>query len=150
MSNPAAAPAPISINGIDYLMSPLTSKDITELNMFIKQEILATAKEFCKDESNKNIIDATMKAAMEQTRTVDWIVDSSLLQSVDRLIYLFWMGIRNNPPRPSRSVFAAAALNDWDTYFDIFMDTLQLVNPFLQLKKGEKKGVEEEAEIQSA
>ena len=148
MSNPAAAPAPITINGTEYLMAPLTSKDITELNMFIKQEILATAKEFCKDESNKSIIDATMKAAMEQTRTVDWIVDSTLLQSMDRLIYLFWMGVRNNPPRPSRSVFATMMLNDWSAYFDTCMDTLQLVNPFLQLKERKEVPVRDQPPTQ--
>jgi len=84
MSNVAAAPVAITLNETEeFLMSPLTDRDITELNNFIKKDILDLARSFCSTESNKMIIEATMKIAMEQVGKVDWILDSDLLQNLD-------------------------------------------------------------------
>ena len=135
MANPSAAPAPFAMGGVDYLMSPLTDRDIQELNNFIRQEILTTAREFCKSETNKAIIEATMKVAMDKVAIVDWIIDSDLLQSVDRIGYLLWMGVRNNEPKPQRGAFVRALLDNWDGNFEVCMNTLQLVNPFLLKRK---------------
>jgi len=129
--NISAAPVLFKLGEQEFLMSPLTDRDIQELNNFIKQNILAAAREFCKSENNINMINAVMKAAMEQVSKVDWILNSDLLESVERIAYLLWLGVRNNPPKPSRSDFMQTLMQDWNENFKICMDTLQLINPFL-------------------
>jgi len=140
MTNPSGAPVAFTIAEQEFLMSPLTDRDIQELNNFIKQDILKNAKEFCKTETNVTIIEATMKAAMAQVSKVDWIINSDLLQSVERISYLLWMGVRANAPKPTRAVFTNLLLSDWETNFDLCMETLQLANPFL-LKRQTKEEV---------
>ena len=141
MTNPSGAPVSVTISETEFFMSPLTSKDIGELNNYIKQELLSSAKESCKDESNQMIVDAMMRAAMGQIRSVDWISDFKLLQSADKLSYLLWLGVRKNDPKPTREAFTILMLQTWEENFEKGMAALQLVNPFLQ-----KKEEEEEAE----
>ena len=131
MSNPAGAPTSITLGDAEFLMAPLTDRDIQELNNFIKQDILKNAKDSCRSETNIILVEATMKAALAQVSKVDWILNSDLLQSIDRIAYLLWMGVRSNPPKPTREMFTEVLLQDWAEYFDICMEAMQLVNPFL-------------------
>ena len=143
MSNITAAPAPFKLGDQDFLMSPLTDRDIQEVNNFIKQDILTAAREGCKNETNIIIVQAMMKAAMEQASKVDWIMDSTLLQTIDRLTYLIWIGTRNNNPKMTRVSFAKLFMEDWEKNIDICMEALQNVNPSLLRKKMEQKVTEE-------
>lgn len=129
--NPSGAPTPLNLNGVDYLMSPLTDEDTDELNNFLKQRVLTTARSFCEGEKNKDIIDATMKAAMDKAVNVDWMSNPELLENVPGMVYLLWIGVRKNDPKPSRAEFKKALEQDWEVNLDRAMDALKLVNPFL-------------------
>jgi len=135
MSNISAAPVAFKMNDVEYLMSPLTDRDIDELNNFIKQGILSAAKEFCENTRSQDIINATMKAAMDKVSSIDWLTNPDLLETAENVTYLLWMGARNNNPKPTRGEFKKAVLLDWSTNFDLCMEILQLVNPFLLKKK---------------
>lgn len=139
MSNIAASSMEIELSGNVFTMSPLRDKEIQEVNLFIKKDILNTAREFCKTESDERIVQATMKAAMEQASKIDWILNFGLLQTIDRVAYLFWVCIKNNPPQPSRDVFTAILLSDWEINFDKCMDALKLVNPTLMKQKKDQE-----------
>ena len=76
-----------------------------------------------------------MKVAMQQVGNLDWIVDSDLLNSIERISYLLWMGVRNAPPKPSKSQFMQELIEDWNTNFELCMNAMQLVNPFLMRNK---------------
>lgn len=131
MSNVSGAPAPFKVNDVSFSMSPLTDQDTQELNNFLKQRVLQTAREFCRGETDKNIIDATMKAAMDKAVDIDWMSDPGLLESLDPCVYLFWLGCRNNEPKKTREEFKREMMQDWESNFDEAMGALRLVNPFL-------------------
>lgn len=133
MSNPQAAPVHLVLSGQEFLMSPFTDRDIGELNNFIRMQILASARDSMMTPGTPAVIvEATMKAAVAETLKIDWVTDPDLLSNSERIIYLFWMGIRNHPPRPSKTDFSSLLLQDWEKNFPACMDALQAVNPTLR------------------
>lgn len=146
MGNIAAAPVGIILSGQEFIMSPLRDKDVQEINNFIKQDILNTARTFCKTEPDDRIVQATMKAAMEQASKVDWLLNFDLLQTIERVAFLFWVCVKNSAPNPTRVDFTKIMIEDWEKNFDICMDALKLVNPTLMKQKKDQEDEEDNQE----
>lgn len=134
MANLSAAPAPFTINGTQYYMSPLTGKDREELNNFIRVGIMQTARAFLVGEKDQKVIDATMRAALDKASRVDWMTDDSNLNSFPVISYLLWLGVKANDASVTREAWEEALLKEFDVNVDAAMLAFQLANPFAGTK----------------
>jgi hypothetical protein len=120
-----------TLNGVEYTFSPLTDEKIQEVNNHIKGKILETAQNFCAGSRNQQVIDATMKAAMQETQKVDWILNPDLLQNVDTISYLLWVSVREKSEKITFSDWKNVLMADWEPNFEASMRAMSIVNPTL-------------------
>ena len=100
-------------------------------NLYLRKKVLDTAKDFCKGETNRIIVESTMKVAMEKAQSIDWLMDPTLLENVDNISYLCWISVRDENLQPSFEAFKSEMLKDWEANFNECMDAVILVNPTL-------------------
>lgn len=132
MGNPQASACPVTLNGTEYSMSPLTDRSIGEVNNRIKRDIIMVARESLGDEQNLVIIDATMKAAMSQAMLVDWMSDPERWMNGYSLIHMFFLCIKENTERTFED-FSSDLMAD-EKGIDSCYDAFGIVHPFMSGK----------------
>lgn len=133
MSNPSASPAPVTINGKTYRMSPLTDRDIGEINNYIRSKYIKVARDSIEENTPPHLIDATIRTAMQEAQKLDWMRDPKLLNAPDVLIYMFWLSLKTETG-VTQDEFAKDVFEDIDC-LDTCLDTFMLIQPLMGNRK---------------
>jgi len=79
-SQATAAPIEVTINGNVYKVSPLTDKDIGELDNWLRMRLITLARETAKglpDDERQKLMDDAFRSAM----SMSWIKDRGLIRN---------------------------------------------------------------------
>ena len=98
MSETAAA-YPIRLGGVDYLVSPLSDKDLAELDNYVRATHIRVAVESTKS------FDAATQAqlrgyAIEQASSITFASEqgAKIMRSLEGIARMLWQGIKHNNP----------------------------------------------------
>jgi len=130
MSNPQASPALVSINGNEYLVSPLTDRNIGEINNYIRSQAIKTARESFDPNDPPEVKELTLRIAIQEAAKVDWTETPGIITNPDYMMYVFWTALRKNHPELTRETFTQEVLEDPEAVGNL-MDAFTLVQPFL-------------------
>lgn len=104
MTNITAAPYDLVLTDKEgkkhsYRMSPLTDKDIVELDHYVQSEFIARARESCKDADDREAR-LTIEIALEKSAAVGFTTEygARLMGTVDGLTRLVWQSLKTLQP----------------------------------------------------
>jgi len=137
VSNPQASPVSVDINGNDYRMSPLTDRNIGEINNYIRSNLIKAARESLTDDTPQNLVDTTLRVAMKEAQKLDWMRDAELIQSPEVLLYVFWLSFQKESPC-TKDELATDLFTDMDA-LDRCMDSFMLIQPLMGNRKAARK-----------
>ena len=95
-----AAPVELRLGGHSFRMSPLTDRDIAELDNWLRTRVIRTARESLSPDTSPNdrqlVIDSAVRVAMSMT----WMSGDGARQmaTLDGMAQLLWQGIQHNHP----------------------------------------------------
>lgn len=96
-----AASAPLTFaDGTTYQMSPLSDKDIAELDAWVQSRIICMARESLPKDATQSERDETLRIAMQTASSVTWMSGqgAKLLATVQGWTRLVWQTIKRNHP----------------------------------------------------
>ena len=149
-----AAPVTLTLNGVEYRMSPLTDADMGELERWIQRQVLEVAREslpplpdpgdshaylVCKNEREMII-----RMAIEEScrASLDSAMGMNLLSSLQGLARIYWMQLRKHHPQITVSeVYGLLADKGIREKLDMESTVLNAPPPDLVKKKTGKSGV---------
>ena len=138
MGNPQASSAPVMIGETEYRISPLTDRDIGEINNYLRSQAIRAARQSINVAEEPAMAELTLRIAMQEANKIDWTKDPSLITGQDCIIYVFWLGMRREHPDLTQEEFSRLLLADPDALEGI-MDAFMLVQPFLGGSEGNSK-----------
>lgn len=88
------------LGGVEYRMSPLTDRDISELDEWIQTEHIRLARASLGPECTQAERDETLGIAMRQARTLSWMSPegAAIMGTVDGVARVIFQGLRENHP----------------------------------------------------
>jgi hypothetical protein len=98
-----SSPRPIRLGGKEYLMSPLSDRDIEELDQWLKSKVIQMAidaiPQNASDQICRSVLDSANRVAME----ISWMSPEGARQmrTLDGMARLFWQSIKINHPEMS-------------------------------------------------
>lgn len=96
-----AASAPLTFaDGTTYQMSPLSDKDIAELDAWVQSRIICMARESLPEGATQSERDETLRVAMQTASSITWMSGqgAKLLATVPGWTRLVWQTIKRNHP----------------------------------------------------
>ncbi len=95
-----ATPVEFIIDDVTYKMSPLTDRDIAELDEWVQSRFIRAARESLDETTPADIWERTMRLAMREALTLSWMRPpaSAIFQSIDGLARLAWQSMKRNHP----------------------------------------------------
>lgn len=108
-----AAPVEIRLGGHSFRMSPLTDRDIAELDHWLRARVIRTARESLSSdtslEDKQLVIDSAVRVAMSMT----WMSGDGARQmaTLDGMAQLLWQGIHHNHPTTTPEEIRASLLD---------------------------------------
>jgi hypothetical protein len=137
MSNPQAAAAPLEVAGKSFLMSPLSDKDVGEINKRLQASILKIARasidEDCTEEDRRLIMDIALDRALK----TDWLKDADVMNDPQNIIQIFWQGVAKNNPGMTRDEFGVLLLQNAPESLETTWDVFELQNPLVSGKNSQ-------------
>lgn len=112
MPNITGASGEVTIGEHVYTMSPITDRDIGDLNIWLRAKMIAAARESIPSGANQRVEDNTMSVAMRVASKMDWLNDPSTLTMPENLLRLIWQLMRKRQPDLTSEVFYAELLAD--------------------------------------
>lgn len=116
MSDEAAitgAAVPLKIGDKEFMMSPLTDRDIVELDLWVQAKYVQIARESARDENlqERNRIE---ELATKTAASLTWMhgTGAQILASVDGMARLVWQAVRKNHPSVSLSELRALMFSE--------------------------------------
>ena len=107
-----AAPVPINLGGTEYLVSPLTDKDLVSLDEYIRHIHIKTAVDSCKN-MPQEIADKALSMAVKQASSMTFMSPegAGLIKSVAGVARILWLGIKHNHPTVTHEDISAKMLD---------------------------------------
>lgn len=99
--NVAGAPSVLILeNGKELRMSPLTDRDIAELDQWVQARLIQNARKSLPPDATQADRDETLRLAMQESLTVSWLtgVGAKMMLTVDGIARLAWQGVHKNHP----------------------------------------------------
>ena len=99
--NITAAPTPLVLGGTQYLMSPLTDRDIAQLDEWIRTRLLQTVRQSLKDQDvDDDDYEREMRIAQKSALSLTWLSGegAKILGTVDGMSRLVLQSVGRNHP----------------------------------------------------
>lgn len=102
MSDETAARMPLTLDGVTYLMSPLTDRDIIELDRWVQAQCINVTRQNLElfppktQAEREELLSIAMKTAM----TLTWMsgVGARMVSTLDGAVQLVWQSIHHAHP----------------------------------------------------
>jgi hypothetical protein len=127
-----AAPVPVKIGGVEYLMTPLTDADITALDNWLRARVIRMARSSLTADSTDAEEEMTMRQAFRFASTLTWLSNDGLklINTLDGLSRLFWQGLRKNHPQVTTDqirgwIVDQEAMREFTDAFDVANNLLK-------------------------
>ena len=130
MSNPQASAVPVQINGKSFRVSPLTDRNIGEVNHYLRSKAIKTARESLDKDTPPDLVDATLRIAIQEASKIDWTDDVSLIMAPDCMMYIFWLSLQREHPNYTQEDFSQDVGSDPECLARI-MDAFNICQPFM-------------------
>ena len=134
MSNVAGAPVPLRLGDTEYRMSPLDDGDLAELDLWLRAEVIKTARASLDESSTPGERELTMRAAHDYAGrlTVMSPEGARRMATLDGIARYVYFGIRRNHPEVTATDIRAALLDPRgapnEAEIDRAMDAFALAN----------------------
>jgi hypothetical protein len=115
MASMTAAPAPLEFaDGTKYRISPLTDKDIEELDMWVQSRVIENARNSITPNMSVAERAETLEIAMKLSLSVSFTSDigAKMIATVPGMTRLVWQSIRKNHPEVTESELRKHMLNE--------------------------------------
>lgn len=128
MPNITGAPGEVTINQRVFIMSPITDKDVGELNNWLRGRMLSAARASIPEGSpdEEKIMDQAMRSALK----MDWMANRHLMTSPEHLLRMLWQLMRKEQPNLTSEEFSRELLAD-PAALTRCRDTFRLLHPLL-------------------
>jgi hypothetical protein len=96
-----AAPVPLRLNGVEYILSPLTLADLAELTRWKRAQIMRDALVNLPADASKELREAITREANEQGVAFAIMSQAGMqavFQDPDATIRAFWLSVRKRQP----------------------------------------------------
>lgn len=96
----ASARRPIRFGNTEYLASPLTDRDIAELDEWIQEHYIDLARRSLRSSTSEADRELTMRVAMREALTLTWLSGQGarIIGTIDGLTRLLWQMVQHNHP----------------------------------------------------
>lgn len=96
-----AAAVPIQIGGQEYLMSPLTDQDISEIDEWLRARVIRAAMQAIPGNAEAGARDAALAQAMKVAMTISWVSGDGpkMMSSVDGIARILWQSLKHRHPK---------------------------------------------------
>lgn len=100
MAHITAAPAPVHVGDKEFMMSPLTDRDIEEVNNWLRGTFLRIVKESFDATWTPGDRDEALGAAIARARKMTFMSGEGmeLMRSSEAVARLLWQGVKKNHP----------------------------------------------------
>jgi hypothetical protein len=100
---------PIKLNSVVYNVSPLTDKDTSELDEYVRFVHMETAKKAAKD-ADPEIKQMIVSAAVGQASSLSFMSPqgAAIIKGIDGVSRILWHGIKHNHPEVTHEFIRAA------------------------------------------
>ena len=100
MPQMSAARFPIPFSDVTYYMSPLTDRDIDELDNWLRASYLQMARNSLEGVTDQELRRETLQIAMDHARTLSWMQGegSEIAGTLEGITRVLWQGMRHNHP----------------------------------------------------
>lgn len=112
-----AATFPITFDGVEYLLSPLTDADISSLDGWLRHRIIETAAAAAESITNPEIRQLVIDRAIERAMQLTWLSGrgTQMMASPDGLARMMWTMLQKRHPGVSYEKLRAAMFNEANT-----------------------------------
>lgn len=95
-----AAPVPFDMGSVEFQLSPLTDRDISELDNWLRARMVRAARESLPDDATPEQRQETIGAAVVATAGVCLLSDlcASVMATPDGLARVIWQSVKRNHP----------------------------------------------------
>lgn len=95
-----AASDPLVLGDREFQMSPLTDKDIAELDSWIQSRCIEIARNSLPPDASQELRNETIQSAIEVAMSMTWLSGrgAKILATVQGMTRLVWVSIRKNHP----------------------------------------------------
>jgi len=133
--DPAAAPAEITLGEGKYRMSPLTDRDISELDNWLRVQTLRLARESCAG-ADDDTMDRVMRVAFTHVNELTWTGPSgrALMGTIDGVARLVWQTIKAQHPDMTHDKVRVCLLDP--RTLSAAIDVFDMLNGVIPKKKG--------------
>ena len=100
MENLAAASFPIQLAGEEYHLSPLSERDIEELDHWMQADLIRIARSGLTDDMTPAEREEVLGAAIREASRVQWFSADGArrMRSADGIARVLWQGLRKRHP----------------------------------------------------
>ncbi len=109
-----AASVPFDMGSVEYQLSPLTDRDISELDNWLRARMVRAARESLPDDATPEQRQETIGAAVVATAGVCLLSDlcASVMATPDGLARVIWQSVKRNHPGIMPNDVEAALLKE--------------------------------------
>jgi hypothetical protein len=100
MSNVAAATIPIQLAGQEFQLSPLTDRDIQELNNWLQSQVIQAARGALTDDMAQDQRDEILGAAVREASKVSWFSADGArrMRTIEGVSRILWQSLKRLHP----------------------------------------------------
>ena len=115
MPDVTAASYPLTLNGITYSLSPLTDRDIEEVNNWLRASVINMARDSLTSDMSKDERSEILGVAMKEARSLSWMHGEGskiITQSIDGVSRVMYQGVVKNHPNVTFADFLSNMYKD--------------------------------------
>jgi len=115
MGNVVGAPAPFkAMNGEEYMISPLTDKDMGEVDIWLRSRVLGNVMEAMPANLSDQMRARLERQAVKEAAELSWMSPEGMkhLATVDGMCRLLWIGARKNHAGLAYETLHRAVMDD--------------------------------------
>lgn len=123
------AAVPVTINGVEYFMTPLSDENYEELDNWVRMRIVSIARASYTPDMRQADRDELMRQALESAASAVWASDlgARLTRTKDGIAKYLSVGLRVRHPECTHEWVRKLILHD-DKALDALMDAWELAN----------------------
>lgn len=100
MADVTAAPMPLMLAGTEYLMCPLSDKDIAELDNWLRSGMIKAASDSLTDDMSQAARDEVLRVAITEARSTSFLTGTGarVMATPDGIARVLWQGLKRRHP----------------------------------------------------
>lgn len=133
-----AASVPIVLeDGTTYQFSPLSDRDLAELDAWLQSKVIQIARQSLTPDLSQKERDETLSLAMREASNVSFLTKAGQTQlaTISGMVHLLWMSIRKNHPDVSEDTLQSKLMENIDN-IRIITDKFREVNKVYARRNG--------------